>query len=195
MQQVPAIHQNWGNQLDAAVRDHKTKYDISQILGSSPIKCEDVPGKPQLDMLFSSRSETTVLAIEPNGQAAAAGIVTGDKMMSVDSKPIPSFEEVIAFLIDVDAPKTPRCDRYAKGVLFPHPGISKKIRTMRLGNHCAAGWSGWRKGRAKRRDAPTIFPRHMPFCRWNRILLPVELARITTTLRVPGIGIWPVFRD
>lgn len=121
-----AIHQNWGNQLDAAVKYHKTKDDISRILGAPPIKCEDVPGKPQFGMLFSSGSGTTVLAIAPNGPAANAGIEAGDRIMSVDSMPVHSFEEVIALLLNIDTPKHPVAIKTQSGSYSLTPTFPKK---------------------------------------------------------------------
>lgn len=102
----PTEFQRWGKQINAAPKHHQTKQDISRILGSEPDECENIPGRPTVGMLFRHDSGTTVLDIYPNSPAAGTGIQVGDTVISVNSKPVHSMEDIIASTEGLEGPNT-----------------------------------------------------------------------------------------
>lgn len=102
----PTPYQSWGKQINTAPKLHKTKEDISLILGSEPDKCETIPGKPTIGMLFRHDSGTAILDIYPNSPAAGTDIKVGDKVLSVNSKPVHSMEDIIASTEGIEGPNS-----------------------------------------------------------------------------------------
>jgi membrane-associated protease RseP (regulator of RpoE activity) len=98
---------SWSKQIDLAPKRHQSKEDISQILGHKPIKCENIPGKPTVGILLRHDSRTTILEIYPNSPAAGTGLKVGDKILTVNSKPVHSMEDVIASTVGIEGPNTP----------------------------------------------------------------------------------------
>ena len=121
----PTRYQSLGSQVNTAPKLHQTKKDISQILGVEPILCEKIPGKPIVGILLRHDSGTTVLEVYPDSPASATGIKAGDKIISVDSKPVHSMEDVITSTEGLKGPnssitiKTQR-GSYVVTPKFPH---------------------------------------------------------------------------
>jgi membrane-associated protease RseP (regulator of RpoE activity) len=110
----PIAAQRWGKQIDAAPKDHMTKEDISRMLGNAPARCETIPGRPTLGILLRHNSGTKIRGIFPNSPAAATDMRIGDRILSVNAKPVHSMEDVIAS---------------TEGMKDPHSSIS--IKTQR----------------------------------------------------------------
>ena len=103
----PTLYQNWGKQVNSAPKRHQTKEDISRILGHEPVKCEKIPGKPTVGMLFRHDSGTTILDIFPDSPVKGTGIMVGDKIISINSKPVHSMEDIIFSTEGMKGPNTP----------------------------------------------------------------------------------------
>ena len=91
----PTVYQSWGKRINDAPMNHNTKEDISRILGTEPLRCEKIPGKPIVGILLRHDSGTTILGIFPNSPAAGTGLQVGDKIIAVNSKPVHSMEDII----------------------------------------------------------------------------------------------------
>ena len=119
----PVVYQHWGEQIDAAPKNHQTKDDISRILDHEPAECETIPGKPTIGILLRHNSGTTVLDVFPNSPAAGTGIQVGDKILSVNSKPVHSMEDVIASTEDMDDLYAPISIETQRGTYVVTPNI------------------------------------------------------------------------
>ena len=97
-------YQSWGEKINAAPKNNATKEDISLMLGSEPVKCERIPGRPTVGMLLRHSSGTTILDIFPDSPAAGTGIKVGDKILSINSQPVHSMEDVIASTEGMEGP-------------------------------------------------------------------------------------------
>jgi hypothetical protein len=100
-------YQSWGKQINAAPKRHQSKEDISRILDHEPVKCVKIPGKPTIGMLFRHDSGTTVLDIFPDSPVIGTGIRVGDKIISINSKPVHSMEDIIFSTEGMKGPDTP----------------------------------------------------------------------------------------
>jgi len=100
----PTQFQRWGQQINSAPKHHQSKAEISRILGRAPDKCEKIPGKPTVGMLFRHDSGTTILKVYPDSPAAGTGIKAGDKILSINSKPVHSMEDIIASTEGLEGP-------------------------------------------------------------------------------------------
>lgn len=118
----PVAAQRWEKQIDAAPKNHMTKEDISQMLAHAPTHCETIAGRPTLGILLRHNSGTTIRGIFPNSPAAATGLQIGDRILSVNAKPVDSMEDVIASTEGIKGPDPSIIIKTQRGtyVVTPH---------------------------------------------------------------------------
>ena len=90
-----SLYQSWGDQLANATATGRTTEDISLMLSSEPYKCENVPATPMIGISLKDKAGATVVAIDPKGAAVNTDIKIGDQILSVNSKPTNSSQEVV----------------------------------------------------------------------------------------------------
>ncbi len=103
----PSLYKSWGEKLVHAPEASQTKEDISLMLGAEPYKCDNVPAAPMIGIRLEGASGTTVRGINPNDSVANTDIKIGDKILSINSKPTKSPQDVVAAIKAVTDPNRP----------------------------------------------------------------------------------------
>jgi hypothetical protein len=72
--------------------------DVSLVLGSEPLRCEDVPSStPKIGVLFDKK-RPVVVGVFPYSPAAVAGVGLGDKLLAVDGHAVEQTGDLLRLL-------------------------------------------------------------------------------------------------
>jgi hypothetical protein len=83
-----SVYTNWAQQLN---NNSTSIDDVSLLLGTPPIKCENVDPTPVIGLVADK--ENTILSVNPKCAAATAGIRKGEKILRVNNISVSDREE------------------------------------------------------------------------------------------------------
>lgn len=118
---------DWGRQLLDAAAKKSTVQEISAFLDAEPVKCESLPSYPIVGLLIEDHGGPTVASIDPTGPAARSGIRKGDKILSINSKPVKGVKEGSEIIRSEAGPDHPIVIETQRGPYQVTPKYPKRV--------------------------------------------------------------------
>jgi membrane-associated protease RseP (regulator of RpoE activity) len=126
------LYQSWDRTLDRG--NLKTVDDVSMILGSPPIKCDEIePTRTGTltGIFLGSQSDPDapiINYVRPNSPAALANMAVGEYIQYVNDKKVETAADVLddLALVPIDAPVSIKTKKNAYTLLFPQPTLARQ---------------------------------------------------------------------